>query len=150
MPQENQIHEVFAYLRVRNCSEAIEFYAKAFGAEEQFRLTEPSGRIGHVEMQLGPAVLMLSDPFPEFNLGAPEPGRDTGCSVHLHVDDCDAMADRAVAAGAILLMPPTDQFYGERSCRLRDPFSHQWLIGHHIEDVEPAEMQRRYEAMFAD
>ncbi len=129
------IHEVFAYLRVSNTEQAMRFYAQAFGAAENFRLTEPSGRIGHAEMQLGPAVLMLSDPFPEYGLNAPAPAQDTGCAVHLHVDNADAMAAQAVAAGATLLMPPTDHFYGERSCRLRDPFGHTWLIGHEIEKV---------------
>jgi PhnB protein len=144
----NSIHEVFAYLRVSNTEQAMRFYAEAFGAVENFRLTEPSGRIGHAEMQLGPAVLMLSDPFPEFGLLAPPGDRDIGCLVHLHVDDADALSARAVAAGATMLMPPTDQFYGERSCRLRDPFGHSWLIGHEIEKVTPEEMQRRYSAMF--
>ena len=144
----NSIHEVFAYLRVSNTEQAMRFYAEAFGAVENFRLTEPSGRIGHAEMQLGPAVLMLCDPFPEYGLLAPPGDRDIGCLVHLHVDDADAMSARAVAAGATMLMPPTDQFYGERSCRLRDPFGHSWLIGHEIEKVTPEEMQRRYSAMF--
>jgi len=147
-PTPNSIHEVFAYLRVSNTEQAMRFYAEAFGAVENFRLTEPSGRIGHAEMQLGPAVLMLSDPFPEFGLLAPPGDRDIGCLVHLHVDDADALSARAVAAGATMLMPPTDQFYGERSCRLRDPFGHSWLIGHEIEKVTPEEMQRRYSAMF--
>lgn len=143
-----QIHEVFTYLRVRDSAAAMRFYTAAFGATEIFRLTEPGGRIGHAEMQLGPAVLMLCDPFPEFGLDAPSGDADTGCSVHLHVNDADVMAARAVAAGATLLMPPTDQFYGERSARLRDPFGHTWLIGHEIEKVETAEMQRRYDALF--
>ncbi len=147
-PQANAVHEVFAYLRVSNSAEAMCFYAQAFGAVEKFRLTEPSGRIGHAEMQLGPAVLMLSDAFPEYSLHAPSGEQDIGCSVHLHVDNADAMAERAVAAGATLLMPPSDQFYGERSCRLRDPFGHTWLIGHEIEKVTPQEMQRRYNALF--
>jgi uncharacterized glyoxalase superfamily protein PhnB len=147
-PTPNSIHEVFAYLLVSNTEQAMRFYAEAFGAVENFRLTEPSGRIGHAEMQLGPAVLMLCDPFPEFGLLAPSGDRDIGCLVHLHVDDADALSARAVAAGATMLMPPTDQFYGERSCRLRDPFGHSWLIGHEIEKVTPEEMQRRYTAMF--
>ncbi len=100
-------------------------------------------------MQLGPAVLMLSDPFPEHGLNAPALAQDTGCAVHLHVSNADAVAAQAVAAGATMQMPPTDQFYGERSCRLRDPFGHTWLIGHEIEKVAPAEMQRRYSALFA-
>lgn len=142
------IHEVFAYLRVRDATAAIRFYTEAFGAVERFRLTEPSGRVGHAELQLGPAVLMLSDAFPEYGLEAPDGTRDIGCAVHLHVDDADALAARAVAAGATMLMPPTDQFYGERGCRLRDPFGHTWLIGHEIEKVTPQEMQRRYTALF--
>lgn len=142
------IHEVFAYLRVRDSAEAIRFYVQAFGASERFRLVEPSGRIGHAELQLGPAVLMLSDTFPEWGLNAPPGDSDIGASVHLHVDDCDAVTAAAVAAGATLLMPPTDQFYGERSARLRDPFGHTWLIGHSIETLTPQEMQRRYTALF--
>lgn len=142
------IHEVFAYLRVADTAKAIAFYAEAFGATEKFRLVEPSGRIGHAELQLGPAVLMLSDAFPEYGLLAPQPGGDTGCAVHLHVDDADAVAARAETAGATILMPPTDQFYGERGCRLRDPFGHTWLVGHSIEQVTPEEMQRRYTALF--
>ena len=146
--RRNAIHEVFAYLRVSDTAKAMHFYAQAFGAREKFRLTEPSGRIGHAELQLGPAVLMLCDPYPELGLPAPTGDQDIGCSVHLHVEDADDMSARAVAAGATMLMPPTDQFYGERSCRLRDPFGHSWLIGHEIEKVEPEEMQRRYDAMF--
>lgn len=142
-----RIHEVFAYLRVADSARAIEFYRAAFGATERFRLVEPSGRIGHAELQLGPAVLMLSDAFPEFGLHAPPGDADTGSAIHLHVDDADALARQAVAAGATLLMPPADQFYGERSCRLRDPFGHTWLIGHEIEKLSPEEMQRRYTAL---
>ena len=142
------IREVFTYLRVDDAARALQFYAAAFGAVERFRLTEPSGRIGHAEMQLGPAVLMLSDPYPEYDLHAPVGGHDIGCGIHLHVDDADRMAERAVAAGATLLTPVTDQFYGERGCRLRDPFGHTWLIGHEIERVTPEEMQRRFDAMF--
>lgn len=148
-PASNAIHELFAYLRVSDTAAAMRFYAEAFGATEKFRLTEPSGRIGHAEMQMGSSVLMLSDAYPEYGLLAPPGGQDIGCSVHLHVADADAMAATAVAAGATLLMPPTDQFYGERSCRLRDPFGHTWLIGHELESLTPEEMQRRYDALFA-
>ena len=143
------IHEVFPYLRVQGAAQAIEFYCRAFDAVEKYRLVEPSGRVGHAELQLGPIVLMLSEAYPEYGLHAPEPGRVLGASIHLHVDDCDALAARAVALGATLQMPPTDQFYGERSCRVLDPFGHQWLIGHAIEAVSTDEMQRRYDAMFA-
>ena len=145
----SQIHEVFPYLMVRDANAAIAFYEKAFGATELFRLVEPSGRIGHAELQLGPAVLMVCDEFPEYGMVGPQREQFTGCTIHLHVDNADAMGERAVAAGATMLMPPTDQFYGERSCRLRDPFGHAWLLGHSIEKVEPAEMQRRYTALMA-
>jgi PhnB protein len=124
-------------------------YQRAFGVTELFRLVEPSGRIGHAEMQLGPAVLMVCDEFPEYGMVGPQREQFTGCTIHLHVDNADEICERAVAAGATMLMPPTDQFYGERSCRLRDPFGHAWLLGHSIEKLEPEEMQRRYTAMMA-
>lgn len=141
------IHEVFAYLRVQGAAKAIAFYQQAFGAVERYRLVEPDGRIGHAELQLGPAVLMLSEQYPEYGLLAPQGEQVLGASIHLHVDDCDACAARAVAAGATMEMPPCDQFYGERSCRVRDPFGHQWLLGHEIERLSPDEMQRRYTAL---
>jgi uncharacterized glyoxalase superfamily protein PhnB len=144
-----KIHEVFPYLRVVGAAQAIDFYGRAFGAVEKYRLVEPSGRVGHAELQLGPITLMLSEAYPEFGLLAPQGEAVLGASIHLHVDDCDAVAARAVAAGAVVQMPPTDQFYGERSCRVLDPFGHQWLIGHEIEAMAPEEMQRRYTAMFA-
>jgi uncharacterized glyoxalase superfamily protein PhnB len=143
------IHEVFPYLLVRDAKAAIAFYAQAFGATEKYRLTEPSGRIGHAELDLGPLVLMIADEFPEYGMLGPQGDQGSGCVIHLHVDDADAMAAGAVAAGATLLMPPTDQFYGERSARIRDPFGHVWLLGHSIEDVAPEEMQRRYTAMLS-
>ncbi|ACY15114.1 VOC family protein [Haliangium ochraceum] len=142
------IHEVFAYLRVDDTAGAIEFYQQAFGATEKFRLTEPSGRIGHAELSLGPATLMLSDEYPEYGILGPKSIGGTAASIHLHVDDCDAMIARAVELGGELLRAPQDAFYGERSGKVRDPFGHEWLIGHSIEDVTPEEMQRRYTAMF--
>ncbi len=151
-PKPNPIHELFPYLRTRDTAAAIAFYIAAFGATERFRLVEPSGRIGHAELQLGPVVLMLSDAFPEYGLHAPSVANDAvddgGRSIHLHVADADAFIARAVAAGATLLSAPRDEFYGERGGKVRDPFGHVWLIGHSIEDVTPQEMQRRYTAMF--
>ena len=145
----SQIREVFPYLMVRDAKAAIDFYQRAFGATVLFWLVEPSGRIGHAEMQLGPAVLMVCDEFPEYGMIGPQREQFTGCTIHLHVDNADELGECAVAAGATMLMPPTDQFYGERSCRLRDPFGHAWLLGHSIEKVEPEEMQRRYTALTA-
>lgn len=144
------IHEVFPYLCVRDVSAAIEFYARAFGGVEDFRLTEPGGRVGHAELRLDGHVLMLAEPFPEHGFPAPEEGRETSPPfvLHLHVDDTDAVMARAVEAGARVVHAAADHFYGERSGRVRDPFGHEWLIGHSIEKVEPAEMQRRYTALF--
>ncbi len=141
------IHAVFAYLRVRDADGAIEFYKRAFGAVEVFRLTEPSGRIGHAEMRFGTSTVMLSDEYPEYGIQGPEAFGGTGSSVHLHVDDVDSMTKQAEDAGASVSMQPKDQFYGERSSKVVDPFGHEWLIGSPIEDVTPEEMQRRFNEM---
>lgn len=143
------IHEVFAYLCVADSAAAIDFYQRAFGATERFRLVEPSGRVGHAELQLGPVVLMLSDAFPEFGIHAPAAGDLPPVRIHLHVDDADAAIARAVAAGATALGEVSDAFYGERGGRVVDPFGHVWLIGHSIEEVSPEEMQRRYTEMMS-
>jgi len=148
MNAPNEIREVFPYLRVRGAAAAIEFYKKAFGAVEQFRLSEPGGRIGHAQLSFGSVTLMLSDEYPEYGIQGPQAFGGTGSSVHLHVDDVDAMTDQAVASGAKLVMEPKDQFYGERSSKVLDPFGHEWLLGSHIEEVAPEEMQKRFTAMF--
>lgn len=143
------VHELFPYLRVRGADAAIRFYVSVFGARERFRLVDPGdGRVGHAELELGPnMVLMLSDEYPEMGFVGPQGHGGASMSVHLHVDDCDALVERAVAAGAELRRPPTDQFYGERSATIVDPWGCEWMIGHSIEEVEPAEMQRRWNAM---
>jgi uncharacterized glyoxalase superfamily protein PhnB len=142
------VHEVYPYLRVRDAARALDFYKQAFGAEELFRLTEPSGRIGHAEIKIGGTTLMLADEYPEMNIVGPQTLGGTSFSIHLHVDNADAWIERAIAAGATLLRPAADAFYGERSGSVRDPFGHEWLLGHQVEDVTPQEMQRRYTAWF--
>lgn len=140
------IHEVFTYLRLKDASRAIEFYQRAFGAREKFRLVEPgTQRIGHAELEFGSTVIMLSEEYPELNILGPESIGGTSVSIHLHVDDADAVIGSAVEAGATLLRAPTDHFYGERSGSVRDPFGHEWMVGHSIEALEPEEMQRRYD-----
>ena len=146
----NTIREVFPYLRMRDCTAAIEFYKAAFGAEEKFRLAEPGGRIGHAELKFGEFTVMLSDEYPEYGIQGPEAFGGTGSSVHLHVDDVDAMTKQAADVGAKVIMEPQDQFYGERASKVLDPFGHEWLLGSHIEDVSPEEMQRRFDDMFKD
>lgn len=139
-----KIEEVFAYLCVSDANAAIEFYKRAFGVTEKFRLTEPGGRIGHAELQFGPMIVMLSDEYPECGIRSASSIGSTPVTIHLHVDNADAMIASAVAAGATLERPPQDEFYGERGGAIRDPFGHRWLIGHQIEAVSPDEMQRRY------
>jgi PhnB protein len=143
------IHELFPYLRVRNASQAIAFYKRVFGAVEKMRLSEPSGRVGHAELDFGGTILMLSDEYPELGFRGPQSVGAVTSSIHLHVDDADALIQRALEAGAELLRPPSDQFYGERSGTVRDPFGHEWMIGHNIEQLTPDEMQRRYDDLFA-
>ena len=111
------IHEMFIYLCVQNATEALDFYAGAFGAREKFRLVEKGGRIGHAEMDFDGATLMLSDEFPEYGIKAPPTIGGSPVTIHLHVDHADALVERAAKAGASIEMAPTDQFYGERSAR---------------------------------
>lgn len=144
------VKEAYAYLRAHDATAALAFYKAAFGAEEGLRLNDPSGRIGHVELHFGPAVVMLSDAFPEYGIHAPEPGSEPRFAIHLHVDDADAVMAKAAAAGATVVREAQDQFYGERSGTVRDPFGYDWMIGHEIEKVPPEEMQRRYDAMAGD
>jgi PhnB protein len=142
-----RIHQLFPYLRVKNAAAALDFYQRAFGATEKFRLSEPSGRIGHAELAFAGTTVMLSDEFPEFDILGPETIGRASSSIHLHVDNADAVIAQAVAAGAVVVRPAQDQFYGERSGSVRDPFGHEWNIGHEIEQVTPEEMQRRYTRM---
>lgn len=152
--QENEtkemIQDVFPYLRMRNAGAAIEFYTTVFGAVEEFRLMDPGGRIGHAELKFGTFTVMLSDEYPEYGIQGPEAFGGCGTSIHLHVDDVDSMTQRAVSAGAKIVMEPTDQFYGERTSKVRDPFGHEWLLGSHIEDVSREEMQRRFDELMAE
>lgn len=141
------IHEVFPYLCVSDTSAAIDFYRRAFDVQEKFRLVEPSGRIGHAELDFGGTTIMLCDEYPEYGIRAPVKGTGVALSIHLHVDDADACIARAVAAGATLERAPSDAFYGERGGSVIDPFGHRWLIGHSIEEVTPEEMQRRYDEL---
>ena len=143
------IHEVFPYLYVGGAAKAIEFYATVFGATEKLRLADPGGRIQHAELDFGGTTLMLADEFPEDDIRGPLTLGGTTAMIYLHVDDADAVIRRAAEAGAEVESEPQDQFYGERSGSIRDPFGHRWYIGHSIEEMTPEEMQRRYAAMMA-
>src|SRR3546814_17828855 len=136
------VHELFVYLRAKSAQQAVDFYRNVFGATEKFRLVEPSGRIGHVELELGGTTLMLSDEFPEFDIHAPDPQAPSSFVIHLHVDDADAMIATAVAAGARLVRAPQDHFSGEPPATLPHPFGSAWMNGHSIEHHTPAKNQR--------
>lgn len=145
----SDVQEAFPYLHVHDAANAITFYQRAFGAQELFRLTEPGGRIGHAEIKIGPATLMICDEYPEHGILGPLSLGGTSVGLHLHVADVDAAFERAVQAGASVVKPLKDQFYGERTGRLRDPFGHEWLLGGHLESMTAEEMQRRYTAAMA-
>lgn len=136
-----------AHMTVHDAKAAIDFYAKAFGAVELFRLVEPAGRIGHAEIRIGDTVLMLNDEYPDF--GAMSPGAIGGSPVafHIIVPDADAAVERAVAAGATLVRPVQDQFYGDRSGMVACPFGYRWFLAAPKEIVSPEEMQRRWMKM---
>jgi PhnB protein len=142
-------HTVTPYLAIKNAVAALEFYKKAFGATETYKLLMPDGRLGHAEIRLGDSIIMLADEFPEYGGKAPQTLGGSPVSIHLYVDDVDAFFKRALAAGAKERKPVTDQFYGDRSGQLEDPFGHLWWVATHKEDVTPDEMQKRVRAMFA-
>jgi PhnB protein len=142
-------HTVAPYLAIKNAVGALEFYKKAFGATETYKLIVPDGRLGHAELRLGDSLIMLSDEFPEFGGKAPEALDGSPVSIHLYVEDVDAFVKRAVAAGAREVKPVADQFYGDRSGQLEDPYGHLWWVATHKEDVAPEEMQKRVRALFA-
>jgi len=140
---------VIPYLCVKNGAKAIEFYQQAFGATEGFRLAEAGGRIGHAEIKIEGHTVMLADEFPEMGILSPvsQGGARPPVIIHLYVDDCDATFNRAVAAGAKALRPLEDQFYGDRSGQITDPFGHVWMIATHKKEVSPNEMQRLWNEM---
>lgn len=127
------IREVFPYLIVHDAPAAIAFYRAVFGAEERLRIPDAgNGRVGHAELTLGPAIIMLADEYPELGIRSPIAFGGTGLRMHLHVDDLEALAERAVQAGATMVSEPRDYEHGERQCRIRDPFGHEWLLGQDI------------------
>ena len=136
-------HSVTPYLIIKNAAEAIEFYKKAFGATELFRIDQPDGKIGHAEIKIGDSPIMLSDEFPEMGHRGPQSLGGSPVSIMLYVEDVDTVVSRATTAGAKLDRPVEDKFYGDRTGSLTDPFGHIWHVGTHKEDVSPQEMEKR-------
>ena len=134
---------VTPYLIVANGAGAIDFYKRIFGAVEIMRMPGPGGRVGHAELRIGESMIMLADENPEAGVRGPQQGSRPPVSFLIYVDQVDAVTAKAELNGAKILRPPKDQFYGDRTATLTDPFGHEWTIATHVEDVSLEEMQRR-------
>jgi len=142
-PIPDGYRSITPYLSLKGAADAIEFYKKAFGATELMRIAQPDGRVGHTELQIGDSRIMMADEFPEMDFKSPAAFGGTPVHIHLYVPDVDATVGRAVAAGARVLRPVQDQFYGDRSGTLADPWGHVWHVATHVEDLSPEEIGRR-------
>jgi PhnB protein len=149
-PVPKGYHTLTPYLIVNDAKAALEFYVRAFGATEIYRMPGPDDRIGHADIQIGDSHVMLADEFPE--MGAKATGAYGGSPVmmYLYVDDADAWVKRAVAAGAKLTRGVEDQLYGDRMGAVEDPFGYTWFLSTHVEDISPEELQRRGEAQMRE
>lgn len=147
MPNVNPIPEgyprVTPYLCVDGAAAAIDFYTTVLGAEERMRMPGPDGRIGHAELLLGDAVVMLADEYPDMDIRSPTSIGGSPVTIHVYVEDVDRVFEQAIAAGATELQAVENQFYGDRSGQFVDPFGHKWSVASHVEDVPPEEMTKR-------
>jgi len=149
-PVPEGFHSVTPSLTVRNAAQAIEFYKKALGAQEISRMAMPDGKIGHAELKIGDSIIFLSDEMPGMGM-AKSPQSLGGCTsvLNLYVPNVDKTFDQAIAAGAKTTMPVADMFWGDRYGTFMDPFGFAWGIATHVEDVSPAEMDKRAKEAFA-
>jgi len=146
-PIPDGYHSITPYLVAKDAAAAIDFYARAFGATEVMRSEAGDGRICHAELQIGDSRIMLADEFPEMDVLAPQTPGSSGASICLYVENADNVVAQATAAGARIQRPLQDQFYGDRSATLQDPFGHIWTVATHVQDVPPEELQQRMEAL---
>ncbi len=146
-PVPDGYHSVTPYLIVEGAAKALDFYKRVFGATERMRMPAPSGKVGHAEIAVGDSVIMLADEHPEMGARGPRAFGGSAVSVMLYVADVDATVKAAAAAGAKILQPAEDKFYGDRSATIEDPFGHRWHVSTHIEDVPADEMARRAAAL---
>jgi PhnB protein len=144
----NNAMSLTPYIAVKGAANAIAFYKKVFGAKEEFRLEDQDKRIGHAEISIGDGRLMLSDEYPDFGALAPPSIGGTPVKLHLYVEDVDATMKKAESAGATVLRPAQDQFHGDRSGMIADPFGHQWFLATRKENISPQEMQKRFEKSY--
>ena len=143
-------HTATPYLILQGAADAIAFYQSAFGATELMRLADPRGKVGHAEIRIGDSTIMLADESPDMGFCGPLALGGSPVGIMLYVEDVDATTERASAAGAKVIRPAKDQFYGDRTSMIEDPFGHVWYLATHIEDVSPQEIQNRSEAMRKD
>jgi PhnB protein len=135
--------QLMPYLIIEGATAAIDFYGKVLGTTERLRMPGPDGRIGHAELQLGDAVIMLADEFPDMGATSPKTLGGSPVTLTVYVEDVDSVFERAIEAGATSLRPVENQFYGDRTGQFEDPFGHRWSVGTHVEDVPPDEMAKR-------
>jgi PhnB protein len=138
---------VTPYLAVKGGARALEFYTKAFGARETYRLAEPNGRIGHAEFEISGSPIMLSDEYPEMDVRGPETLGGSPVAIHVYVEDVDAFVARAAEHGAKIRRPVQDQFYGDRTAMLVDPFGHVWHVATRLENLSGADVKQRYDEL---
>jgi PhnB protein len=134
---------VTPYLYIAGARQAIDFYRSILGAEERMSMPGPDGKVGHAELTIGESVIMLADEFPDMGVLGPRSVGGSPVTIHVYVEDVDATFDRAVKAGASVVRPVEDKFYGDRGGEFEDPYGHRWSIATHKEDLSPEEMQRR-------
>lgn len=147
-PIPDGYHTATPYLIIKDAAKAIEFYKAAFGATESMRLATPDGKVMHAEIRIGDSPIMLCDECPDYNSLSPQTIGGTAVSIVLYVEGVDSFVERAVAAGAQVLMPVDNQFWGDRMGTVADPFGHKWSIATHVEDVSPQEIEARAKALF--
>ena len=135
--------EITPYLAVDGANDAIDFYTTVFGARERMRMQGPGGKVGHAELEIGNSLIMLADEFPDMGNRGPKTIGGTPVTISIYVEDVDDVFDRAVAEGATEIRPVENQFYGDRSGQLEDPFGHRWSVASHVEDVPSDEMEKR-------
>jgi PhnB protein len=138
-------HSVTPYLCIDGATEAIAFYKKAFGAKERMRMDAPGGKIGHAEIMIGDSIIMMADEFPEMEFRSPKARGGTPVTLHIYVKNVDQAFPRAIEAGATVKQPVKNQFYGDRSGTLEDPFGHIWHLSTHVEELSMKEIRKRGE-----